>query len=524
MKFFQEFPLSAPKPTDHARLPAIIVTGASGFVGSHFVNLVKDDYLIYAIGRRKQKDANVPLHENIRWLRGDIGDQRTVARIIQTIASETTVDYLFHFAGYYDFINKESPEYQRTNVDGTRYILEQSRQLNLKRFIFSSSLAITDFSDPDRIINEQSPPDGNYPYAHSKRKAEQLVADFSEDFPCTIVRLAAIYSDWCEYGPLYVLLDTWLSNKWRARCIAGRGTTAIPYLHVQELNNFWLQIIRKNDQLADLDILIASPNGCVSHDELFRVATKCFRGRPDRAVHIPLFITSSGIIGMRLLGMLTGKPPFERLWMVRYIDNRMVVDSSATQRLLGWMPKPRLRITRRLLFLIENMKSNPLVWDQKNLIMTKRQVTERPGLKIYNAMLDLKQDVVTAHIAYLTAPENRDTFPHYLTFDSDELRLRAELSYSMLEAAILSGDRLHLLGYANYIARKRFKEGFCYFELISALRHTADSIEQALQRYPGLEGLQEKIHYEIGMTTQLITDEIENTYETLLVDTDGGVC
>ena len=42
-------------------------------------------------------------------------------------------------------------------------------------------------------------------------------------FPVAIVRLAAIYSDWCEYGPLYNFLITWLSKSWKSNMLAGKG-------------------------------------------------------------------------------------------------------------------------------------------------------------------------------------------------------------------------------------------------------------------------------------------------------------
>ena len=59
-----------------------------------------------------------------------------------------------------------------------------------------------------------------------------------DDIPSCIIRLAALFSDWCEYAPLYMFLETWLSNVWNSRVIGGRGTTAIPYMHVREMGPF----------------------------------------------------------------------------------------------------------------------------------------------------------------------------------------------------------------------------------------------------------------------------------------------
>jgi hypothetical protein len=312
-----------------------------------------------------------------------------------------------------------------------------------------------------------------------------------------------------------VLINTWLSDSLRSGFIGGRGETAIPYLHVHDLNAFWLQVIRNNGRLSEFDILAAGPNGCVSHNELFAAATQAYSDDPGPAIHVPTSLATVGVALMRLLPLFTGKPVFERTWMMRYIDRRMVIDASATHRLLDWAPKPRYHIMRRLLFLIENMKSVPLIWERKNLAMTKAAVVERPGLKIYKAMIDLKEDLVGEHVDYLTSPENIDLYSGYQARDRDDLLMRSELMYQMLESAMRLGDRLSVLAYANHLARVRHQEGVRLQELTGSLEHIALSIEKSLRNYPGLEDLQSKIHRETVVTMQLILDEIEDVYENL---------
>jgi nucleoside-diphosphate-sugar epimerase len=497
-----------------SELPTVLVTGASGLVGRYFIEAVKERFTVYAVARRNQSEAKVPAHPNIRWLRCDIGDEQMITRLCASVAAKTTVDYIFHFAGYYDFSFREDPEYQRTNVDGTRYLLENAERLKPKRFIFSSSLAVTDFFTPGLVIDEESPPDGDYAYARSKKEAEETVRAFSGKFPCTVARLAAIYSDWCEYAPLYILLDTWLSGGPLSRIIAGKGETAIPYLHVQDLNAFWLKIIEKSDDLPDFDILAASPSGCVSHNELYAAATQCY-DRSCKAVHFPIWLATVGVAAKRFLGLLIGKPPFERPWMMRYIDKSMQIDASFTHKLLGWSLKPRFHVMRRLLFLVENMKRDPMAWESKNLAMTKRTHVERPGLKIYSAMMEVREEIIRGYVAYLTAPENWNLFPSYQRLEPHELQMRAEFLYQMLEASIRLGDRQSILSYANYLARRRFMEGFSQEEVFGALEYVAHGITDALKQYPGLEDLQDTIYNEITIALQLIQDEIEDTYDNL---------
>lgn len=500
---------------DHDRgLPVLIVTGASGLVGSNFIEAAKEKFFIYAIARRSQKNAGVTGHGNIRWLRCDIGNGQMVKRTFASIAADRKVDYLLHCAGYYDFTYRDCDEYERTNVTGTRNVLESCSPLGLKRFILASSLAVTDFASRDVVLTEESPADGGYPYARSKKAAEDLVSSYQERFPCTIARLAAVYSDWCEYAPLYVLLNSWLTKGWRQRFIAGRGETAIPYLHVQDLNSFWLRLIAASDALSGLNILLASPSGCVSHNELFQAAMSFTLDRPEKSVRLPIPLATAGIVMLQALGRITGRPVFERPWMMKYIDRVMDVDAGKTERLLGWQPKPRFHLMRRLLFLIENMKRNPVLWEEKNLAMAKGATREHPGLRIHNTMLESKGAIIQEHADHLVA-EKDGLYRHYGNLDRRELCHRSEVIYNMLEASIRLGERSPVLSYARYLARQRFLEGIPFSEVAGAIEHLAGLIETSLTVAGGLEDIRDRIHHEITITMQLIIDEIEDAFDQL---------
>jgi hypothetical protein len=226
---------------------------------------------------------------------------------------------------------------------------------------------------------------------------------------------------------------------------------------------------------------------------------------------------------MRLADRLAGRPSFERLWMTWYIDLKMVVDASATRRLLAWTTKPRFHIMRRLLFLVENMKRDPAMWERKNLTMTKSTAVERPDIKIYNAMMDLKDRLVVEHVAYLMDDENRDLFPSYQRLDPQELRLRTELMYQMMESSVRLGDHLSIASYANYLARRRHLEGIRLEELAASLERLALRLESVLITYPGLEEMRESVHHEIATYIALFVDEVEDVYDRMTAGGEEGL-
>ncbi|MDY6974436.1 MAG: NAD-dependent epimerase/dehydratase family protein, partial [Thermodesulfobacteriota bacterium] len=193
--------------------PGIVVTGASGFIGRHFVIAVSRQFRLFCLARRTQKEAGVPKDENIHWVQVDISNRKDLQDISKYVIDRGGADYVLHLAGYYDFSQEENPAYEMTNVVGTSNVLELAETLRARRFLFSSSLAACKFPARDQMVTEESPADADFPYAISKRKGEDIIREYSNRLPSTIIRLAAVFSDWCEYPPLYMLLKAWLSRR-----------------------------------------------------------------------------------------------------------------------------------------------------------------------------------------------------------------------------------------------------------------------------------------------------------------------
>ena len=111
----------------------------------------------------------------------------------------------------------------------------------------------------------------------------------------------------------------WLSDKWNARILGGKGESGITYIHVSDLVKMIQSVLKQSDNLPQLATYVASPNGTVTHNELYEAATKYFYGRPKKAIRMPKIIALPGIIMRTALGDLIGEKPFERPWMMKYI-------------------------------------------------------------------------------------------------------------------------------------------------------------------------------------------------------------
>ncbi len=126
----------------------IFVTGGTGFLGAHLLyRLVMQGEEIIALKRKNsdwtkfdlvaqfyQRDPQ-KLKEKIQWVEGDLSSTETIFH------DNPSVDTIFHVAAKVSFHIKDRKEMYRTNVLGTRQLIDAALVHNIKRFCFVSSIA-----------------------------------------------------------------------------------------------------------------------------------------------------------------------------------------------------------------------------------------------------------------------------------------------------------------------------------------------------------------------------------------------
>jgi hypothetical protein len=331
------------------------------------------------------------------------------------------------------------------------------------------------------------------------------------------LRFAAIYSDWCEFAPLYKFLSNWLSNNIDSKILGGKGESAIPYIHVHDVCRILKIIVRETGRLPGFDIYNVSGDGSTSHKELFELATRYYFGESVKPYYIPKALAYPGLIFKHLLKHLhlTCEQPFERFWMIKYIDKKLDVDSAYTRRVLDWQTESRYHINRRLLFILEKMKSHPDEWKMKNEAALIR-VARRANLILYEKMVEAQESLVKNITDSIFDPKNNVRFSRYSKMDQEDCQCYISTLYHLLMATVRSGDRSLMLKYIDDIAIKRFAEGFQPQELCDTLMLYSDIICDHLGSLKELQNIRQEIYDYVGLTIQLAQDEVEDLYENLL--------
>lgn len=495
-------------------LPRMILTGASGFLGRHLLEFLKDGWEIYAIARRSPQECGVPDWPNLHWFQVDIGEASHLKSVFDTILAGGGVEVVIHLAAHYDFTGEEHPEYWRTNVGGLRNVLELSKPLRVRRFFFASSVAASRFPPPGKALNEDSPPDGEHIYAVTKRVGEEMLREYRDTVPCTIIRFGAMFSDWCEYPPLFKFLETWLSRSWNARVLGGRGLSAIPYFHVRDAVAFFKALLERYPLLAPCEVLIASTSGCTTHLDLFKAATRAYFGREVRPIFMPKVLCGPGMMARDLLGRLAGERPFERPWMARYIDLQMTTDATRTYERLGWRPRERLDILRRLPFLVENFKTNPEKWNALNRAAMK-EVRIRVNLRIHRLLEAYEEAIVLSLMDAFRGPKAKPWFLSYKRLSPEELEWSHRQVLRQVMNVVRTRERALFIGYCRDLAYRRFSQGFSLHELTDALETVNDVILKVLLQDPQARGLDQALADHITMAIRLGIDQVEDVYEEL---------
>lgn len=489
--------------------PRLVLTGAAGFLGKRLIARLSNSWRIEAIDREPPDAGTLVRRRNIHWHRLDLADAPAVSRLFEGLRATGGATALLHFAAHYDFSGAEHFEYQRTNIAGTRLLLDACEGLGLERFVFASSLAACAFPSAGKQLDETSPADGDHPYAASKCAGEAMMRA-ERRFPTAIVRLAALYSDWCEYAPLYSLLRTWLSKRWNSRFLGGRGLSAVPYLHVRDACLFVDRLLDRRHILDPGEILIASPNRVASHADLFRAATQYACGGALRPIPVPRPIAALGLRLLDLAGTLSGDPPFERPWMAQMIDRRLEVDARRSHARLAWAPRTRLDILRRIPFLIENQFGDPGSWAARNEAALHLDVLPSQ-VQILRLLEEHSGAILDAFTrAVVTDPES---FPHYAHVGPIEHEGNLRELLRNLAHSIRSRRRGYFRSFCHDVALRRARQGRDQAELRAALQTFRRVLLDVLAGDPRSLALEPALREIVEHTIDFGLDGVEAGYE-----------
>lgn len=238
----------------------IMVTGASGLIGSYFINTF--------IKLNEKHGANIkiiPLIRNLNKLKKEITSKDYVIPIVQDIIDPITyegdVDYIIHAASPASppLMREKPVETNFANTIGTANALMFAKEHNVKKFLFTSSREVYGQNISDQkyfeendlgIINQLIPRNS---YAESKKAAENMCLGFKEEYglDTKIVRLGQTFGPGMNIdgGMVHTeFLKMLLNNE--DIVLKSDGSSLRTYTYISDAVSAMFKIILKSKDIA----------------------------------------------------------------------------------------------------------------------------------------------------------------------------------------------------------------------------------------------------------------------------------
>jgi UDP-glucose 4-epimerase len=177
----------------------VLVTGATGFIGSHICRLLVEEknYKVFGLSRSGNKKNLKYLSnwKNFKVVAGDIMDESGLKKLIEGNSIETVL----HVAAFIPDVeaHKSCKECIEVNAVGTLSVLNAARSSGVKNFVYSSTMGV--YSAPPKYVpvDEKHPTEPSTVYGMSKLFGEKLCEYYSERDPkkmnVAILRYSGVY-------------------------------------------------------------------------------------------------------------------------------------------------------------------------------------------------------------------------------------------------------------------------------------------------------------------------------------------
>ena len=294
----------------------VLVTGGAGFIGSSFIRCLLDaradcsvvnyDLLTYA-GNLRNLDK-VAHDSRYGFVRGDIAD----AVSVEELFSKHSFDVVINFAAetHVDRSILDSGPFIRTNVEGTRCLLEASRRHRVSKFVQISTDEVYGSLGPQGAFREDSPLDPTSPYSASKTGADLLALAYFKTFglPVLVTRCCN------NYGPYQF------------------PEKLIPVLIANARDDRKLPIYGDGSNVREWIF-------CDDHSRA--VLTAIERGVPGEVYNIGSGVERTNLDVVREILRLMGKPES----LIEFVkdrpghDRRYAIDCSRIRHEWGWSPQ-----------------------------------------------------------------------------------------------------------------------------------------------------------------------------------------
>ena len=306
------------------------VTGATGFLGSHVAHVLVEQGADLRLLVRSTSNL-----KNLEGLNAETatGDLRDPASLQKAMAGCETV---FHVAADYRLWVRDPAEMYRSNVEGTRAVLEAARKNGVRNVVYTSTVATIGFTGNGHPADEDSPVSLAEMIGHYKRSkfmAEQVALEAGQGAMrvVTVNPTTPIGEQDIKPTPTGRIVVDFLKRKFPAYVETGLNLVDVRecargHITAMEKGNSGERYILSGENLTLKQIL----------DKLAAIS-----GLPSPTVKLPYAVAYvAGAVDEMFSGRLLGREPRATIETVRMGKKKMWATSGKAERELGWKTIP----------------------------------------------------------------------------------------------------------------------------------------------------------------------------------------
>src|SRR5450755_3084619 len=306
------------------------VTGATGFLGSHVARVLGEQGADLRLLVRST--SNLRNLEGIKaeTATGDLRDSSSLEK------GMSGCDTVFHVAADYRLWVRDPAEMYRSNVDGTKAILDAARKNGVRRVVYTSSVATVGFTGNGHPADEDSPvslADMIGPYKRSKFMAEQLAMEAGGSGMHVVVvnPTTPVGEQDVKPTPTGRIVVDFLKRRFPAYVETGLNLVdvrecAVGHVVALEKGRPGERYILGGENLTLKQIL----------DKLAAITAL-----PSPTIRLPYAVAyATGVVDTLVTGKMRSREPRVTLDSVRMGRKKMFVTSAKAERELGWNPGP----------------------------------------------------------------------------------------------------------------------------------------------------------------------------------------
>jgi dihydroflavonol-4-reductase len=311
----------------NSRFMTVLVTGATGFVGSHVARqLVSSGCNVRVLVR---PTSNPKLLEDLRVERveGDLRDASSIERAMQGVRR------VFHVAADYRLWTRHPEEMYESNVEGTRRLIAAAQRAGVERIVYTSTVATIAVPRHGALPDEDTHASLDEMIGHYKRSkflAEQVAVDAAKSgAPVVIVNPTAPVGpgDWKPTPTGRIILD-FLLGKMPAYVDTGLNVAA-----VEDVAAGHLLAVEKG-RIGERYIL----GGRNMTLKQILDALSAITGRRAPRVKLPHVVALAAGYADEMYSRLAGREPRIPVEGVKMSRHKMFVESDKAARELGYKP------------------------------------------------------------------------------------------------------------------------------------------------------------------------------------------